>query len=246
MNDPTIERYEGGNSLLDGLAAEDQAAVMEHLTIMIAEEASGGLARGERITAVYFPIDAVFSVLVELSGGDCYEVDSVGRGGFIGGELVLGVDIATRSVICQIGGRFAQMPLQAFRDLLADRPAFAIAVHRAMLLQWYRAQQTIACNFAHSLVQRCARWTAMTLDATGRPDFPFRAEYVAMMLGVQTNVVAEPMAALEAIGAIRYAEDYVHVRSEHRLREAACECYNAPVAFAHSFGLRDEGQRRTQ
>jgi CRP-like cAMP-binding protein len=246
MNDTTIDRYKGGNHLLDGLADDDRAAVTDHLTTTVAEEASSGLARGERVTAVYFPIDAVFSVLVELSGGDCYEVDSVGCGGFIGGELLFGVEIAARSVICQVAGRYALMPLAAFRQCLAHRPAFAVAVHRALLLQWYRAQQTIACNFAHSLVERCARWTAMTLDATGRAEFTFRAEYLAMMLGAQTNVVAEPMAALQAIGAIRYAEDHVHVLSERRLRGASCECYDAPVTFAHHFGARRDGQRRAQ
>ena len=246
MPETTLDRYEGGNRLIDGLAIPDREAVMEHLTMMLAEEASSGVARGEPVTAVYFPIDAVFSVLVELSGGDCYEVDSVGHGGFVGGELLLGIDVAPRSVVCQIGGRFAQMELDAFRQCLTERPAFADAAQRTLLLQWYRAQQTIACNFAHSLPERCARWTAMTLDATGRADFTLRAEYLAMMLGAQTNVVAEPMAALEAIGAIRYADDQVDVVSERRLREAACECYNAPSAYAQRLGENSDGPRRAQ
>ncbi|MDQ6926914.1 MAG: hypothetical protein M3154_11860 [Candidatus Eremiobacteraeota bacterium] len=203
-----------------------------HLTTMAADEASSGISRGERITAAYFPIDAVFSVLVELHGGNCYEVDSVGGGGLIGGELILGADIAARSVICQIAGRFAQMPTHAFEQFLAERPAFSAAVQKALLMQWYRAQQTIACNFAHTYVERCARWTLLTYEAVGRTDFNFRAEYVAMMLGVQTHLVAEPMAALQAIGALRYADDHATILSERRLRDAACECSTTPAEFA--------------
>jgi CRP-like cAMP-binding protein len=236
--------YGGGNRLIDGLPAPDRDAIVRELAVMTADEASGGISHGERITAAYFPIDAVFSVLVELSGGDCYEVDTVGRGGLIGGELLLGLDAASRSVICQIEGRFARMPADAFARYVAEAPAFAVAVHRALLLQWYRAQQTIACNFAHSLVERCARWTLLTREAVGRLDFRFRAEYLAMMLGEPTHAVVEPMAALQAIGALRYGDDSVTIVSERRLREAACECYTAPVDFAKRLTARDGAQRK--
>ena len=241
---PDHTPYDGGNRLIDGLPAPDRDAVIPELTVMTADEASDGLARGERIAAAYFPIDAVFSVLVELSGGECYEVDSVGCSGFIGAELLLGLDAAPRSVICQIGGRFARMPADTFERCVAAAPAFAVAAHRALLLQWYRAQQTIACNFAHSPAERCARWTLLTRDAVGRLEFRFRAEYLAMMLGERTHSVAEPMAALQAIGAIRYDDDTVTIVSERRLRESACECYKAPVDFAKHLAARDGAHRK--
>jgi CRP-like cAMP-binding protein len=246
MNPATPSRYDGGNRLIDSLPAADRESVIAHLTMMTAEEASGGISRGKPIEAAYFPIDAVFSVLVELSGGDCYEVDSVGRGGLIGGELIFDVGVASRSVICQIGGHFAQMPRDAFEECVANTPSFAAAVHRALLLQWYRAQQTIACNFAHTLIERCARWTLMTNDAVGRTEFTFRAEYLAMMLGVQTHLVEEPMTALEAMGALRFADDSVTIVSERRLREAVCECYHEPVDYARRIGMRRRGERASQ
>ncbi|HEV2737460.1 MAG TPA: Crp/Fnr family transcriptional regulator [Candidatus Elarobacter sp.] len=236
-------RYEGGNRVIDGLPAAERREAIRHLTMMTAEEASGGIARGEPIAAVYFPIDAVFSVLVELSGGDCYEVDTIGRGGLIGGELLFGAEGASRSVICQVSGRFAQMPRDAFEQHLAQVPSFATAVQNAMLLQSYRAQQTIACNFAHTLVERCARWILLTHDAIGRADFTFRSEYLAMMLGVQTNVVAEPLAALQALGTVRFADEVVTVVSERRLRDAACECYTVPVEYAQRLETRPRMQR---
>jgi CRP-like cAMP-binding protein len=243
MDETTPVGYGGGNRLIDGLPPADRDEVVAHLTTMTADEASGGISRGKPVTAAYFPIDAVFSVLVELRPGDCYEVDSVGCGGLIGGELLFGADFATRSVICQIAGRFAQMPRDAFGDCVARMPSFANAVHRALLLQWYRAQQTVACNFAHTPVERCARWALMTYDAVERAEFTFRAEYLAMMLGLQPHAVAEPMAALQAIGAVRYADDTVTIVSERRLREAACECYTAPVDLAQRLAT---GRARTQ
>ena len=246
IDENTGAAYDGGNHLIDELRAADRREVIGHLTTIVAEEASGGISRGERIAAVYFPVDSVFSVLVELTGGDCYEADSVGREGLIGGELLLGAATASRSVICQVGGRVAQMPVDAFEGCVERIPAFSAAVHSALLMQWYRAQQTIACNFAHTLVERCARWTLLTHDAIGRPEFPFRAEYLAMMLGVQTNVVKEPMAVLEALGAIRYTGSSVTVSSSARLRESACDCYSAPVEFRKRVEMRKPLQREAQ
>ena len=67
-----------------------------------------------------------------------------------------------------------------------------------------------------------------------------------MMLGMQTHAVVEPMATLEALGAIRYADDQLHVVSERRLRGAACECYAAPVEYARNVAVRRDGQRTAQ
>ena len=246
MDDSANGQYFGGNRLVDGLPLVHRNEVVSHLSMMIAEEASGGITRGERITAAYFPVDSVFSVLVELGGGDCYEADTIGREGLVGGELILGADVASRSVICQVGGRFAQMPLDAFQRCLADMPSFRDAVQRALLMQWYRAQQSIACNVAHTMLERCARWALLTYDAIGRPEFPLRAEYLAMMLGVRTDAVAEPMRVLEAIGAIRYADGCVTVLADHRLREAACECYAAPADYSRRLGTARPVQREAE
>ena len=239
-------RYDGGNHIIDGLPPADRAEIVRHLTMMTADDASSGNSRGEAITAAYFPVDTVFSVLVELNGGDCYEADTVGREGLIGGEVLFGADVAPRSVICQLAGQFAQMPVAAFERCLAQTPSFAAAVRRALLMQWYRAQQTIACNFAHTLVERCARWTLLTQDAIGRPVFPLRAEYLSMVLGVQTHVVTEPMSVLEAIGAIRYRDDAVSIASDSGLRDAACECYTAPLDYAQRITVRRPREREAQ
>ncbi len=135
------------------------------------------------------------------------------------------------------------MSVDGFERCVAHVPPFAAAARHALLMQWYRAQQTVACNFAHTLVQRCARWTLLTHDAIGRPEFPLRAEYLAMMLGVQTHAVTEPMAVLQSIGAIRQGDEIVTVASERRLREAACDCYTAPVEHAKRLESRKRLQR---
>ena len=231
MDEIADVRYDGGNRLIDGLPAADRDDVIRHLTMMTAEEASGGISRGERYRGGVLPGRLGLLGPRRTGGGDCYEADSVGREGVIGGELLLGADVASRSVICQVGGRFAQMPAEAFLRCVGHMPSFAGTVHRALLMQWYRAQQTIACNFAHTLVERCARWTLLNHDAIGRAEFPLRAEYLAMMLGVQTHLVAEPMAVLQSIGAIRFDGDTVVIVSDLRLRSGVRVLHRA-VDFA--------------
>ena len=243
MDQGPQRRYEGGNRLIDGLEPADYDAVARSLTVMHAAEASTGISYGDPIGAVYFPMGALFSVLVEVDGGDCYEVDTVGRDGLVGGELLLGATLASRSVICQGGGSFAQMPVDAFEGQLAAAPAFRRAVGQALQLQWFRTQQTIACNFAHTLAERCARWILMNRDEAGTDEFPLRLEFLSMMVGVRPHLIAEPLAALQGIGAIRYADGVVRVLSEIGLREAVCECYTVPHHHARRLGmLRREGR----
>ena len=225
------EPYEGGNRLLDGLSRTGRLGIVSNLAVLTAEEPSHGLARGEAVASVSFPIDAVFSVLVELHDGESYEVDTVGRSSLIGGEMLLGAPIAARSVICQLGGRFARMPVAAFSDAAERSTEFRTAVLRSLHLQWFRSQQTVACNFRHDFTERCARWILMTQDEVGRDAFHLRREYLSMMLGCAPAEIELPMQALETVGAIRYADEDVAVLSSGQLHEAACECFAATARY---------------
>jgi CRP-like cAMP-binding protein len=225
MTTPPAEAYSGGNRILDRLPAGERAAIASHLTVLGAEEPSDLLQRHAPIDSVVFPIDAVFSVVVELRGGHAYEVATVGHEGTIGAELVLGMNKAARSVLCQIGGRYARMLAGHFLDAVRDNARLRDEVQRSLVRQWLVSQQTVACNFAHRVEQRAARWILMTYDQVGRSEFALRREYLSIMLGLPTSMIDEPMAALATAGAIRYDGKVVVIMDRRRLVDAVCECY---------------------
>jgi CRP-like cAMP-binding protein len=162
---------------------------------------------------------------VELSQGHTYEVDVIGRGGVVGAEIAIGAQRALRTVLCQAGGRVAQLPCHQFKDVLARNETFLLAVRDSLRRQWFDSQQTVACNFVHTVEQRAARWILMTQDQSGRDHFPMRYEYLAIMLGIPQMKVHEPIGVLAQLDCIRYADEHVTVISREALRNYVCECY---------------------
>ena len=229
---PLASAYCGGNAILDRLSPHEREDLLLHLSVYIEEEGSVLRARDRRIDAVHFPIDAVYSVVVELSLGHTYEVDFIGRAGVVGAEVAIGAEIASRTVMCQAGGRVAKLLRNQFIDAIAQNPPFLVAVRESLRRQWFDSQQTVACNFVHTIEQRAARWILITQDQIGREHLPLRAELLSIMLGVTIAMVRRPLAVLVHLGCIRYEDDYVTVVSREALREHGCECYDPHKARA--------------
>jgi CRP-like cAMP-binding protein len=89
----------------------------------------------------------------------------------------------------------------------------------------FSAQQFAACNTKHTVLQRCARWLAMTADRVGSPQFSLTHDFLAIMLGVRRAGVSEAADALHRLGAIEYRRGVVNVLNASLLRGTACECY---------------------
>ena len=226
------ERYEQGNVLIDTLPLLDREHVSRYLGVSAVEVPDCVIAHGSRFGDVLFPIDAVFSVTAELRQGDAYEVAATGRQGLIGAELALGFHTAPRSVMTQVEGRTASMPGEAFSRCVHDSEALARAVHRHLLRRLFVAEQFIACNFAHDVTQRCARWVLMLHDEIGRDEFALRHEFLGMMLGLRPRAAAQAAEVLTAMGVVRYSGEALAVLDRDALLETACECYEAQRRFA--------------
>jgi CRP-like cAMP-binding protein len=224
--------YLGGNAILDRLSPGEREELLPELNVTYEEEGIVLRARDEPIDAVHFPIDSVYSVIVELAQGHSYEVGVIGRNGAIGAEIAIGARISSRAILCQAPGSIAQISGERFRIALDRSPAFLAAVRESLRRQWYDSQQTVACNFAHTLEQRAARWILMTHDQIGHPRFHLRSEFLSIMLGVNDMQVREPLALLEQLGCIRREDNVMTIVSLDTLHEYACECYdrqrNAP------------------
>jgi CRP-like cAMP-binding protein len=219
------ERYVSGNRILDDLPPADRSEVTSQLAVFHHSDTSLVWLRDAPIDAVYFPVDAVYSIVVELARGTAYEVATVGRSDVLGAELLIGAEVAARTALCQVGGRVARMELRDFRACLVQSRPFVLATQESLRRQWFVSQQTVACNFVHTDVQRCARWILMTQDQTNRDCFPLRAEYFSIMLGLATAQVERPMRELESLGGISYLDEVLTIFSRERLRQSACECY---------------------
>ncbi|MBV8066343.1 MAG: Crp/Fnr family transcriptional regulator [Candidatus Eremiobacteraeota bacterium] len=191
---------------------------------------------GAPIDRVYFPQSAVISIVQLMQEGSAAEIGMVGCEGVSGVESILGGGPATGRHICQVPGTALSLSAGALRrgvkerdDLLRSLLGY-VGGYAAMLAQ------LIACNRLHRVEQRCARWLLMTVDRSGRLEFPMTQERLSMMLGAQRPTVTTVMTSLRDAGCLENTRGRVKIKDRKCLGSFACECYQLCRSY---FGFED-------
>jgi CRP-like cAMP-binding protein len=84
---------------------------------------------------------------------------------------------------------------------------------------------SVACNGAHSLKQRLARWLLMMRDRCDGDALPITQSLLAEMLGVQRPSITNAARELEHAGLIARGLRQVTILDRPGLVAASCECY---------------------
>ena len=177
------------------------------------------------ITAVYFPVDCVVSVVRLLEGEMPIEVSTVGAEGMAGLPAFLGADISPTRSFCQVPGQALRLEVPALRQFLAAGSGLAALLLRYTRVVMAELAQNVACNQLHSTEERCARWLAQTDDRVEGDVFPMTQDFLAQMLGVRRATVSLSARLLQQAGLIRYSRGRITVLDRDGLHAAACSCY---------------------
>jgi CRP-like cAMP-binding protein len=204
-----------------------KAALLERLEPVRLALRSTIYEMGGPVRHVYFPIDAVISVVTVMRDGTQIEVVTVGREGVAGAQAMLDGDVASRLTWTQVAGDAYRCDFGVFMELCEHYPPLRSLVYRYISAQLDIMAQSIACNRLHYVSERCARWLLMTVDRVGRDEFPLTHEVLATMLGVRRAGVSIAAAALQDAGFISYSRGRFTVVNRAGLETAACECYAA-------------------
>ena len=84
---------------------------------------------------------------------------------------------------------------------------------------------SVACNGAHSLGERLARWLLMMDDRSDADELPITQNLLAEMLGVQRPTITNAAGELERAGLIERGRRQVTILDRRGLTKASCECY---------------------
>lgn len=180
---------------------------------------------GDPTDFVYFPISGIVSVLTVLENGMMIEFATVGREGSTGVPILLGLGESNLALISQVPGSAWRIRTGHFLDAIAASPGLARALNCYSGVMYAFLAQSAACNRAHHVDERCARWLLMTHDQAGGNEFPITQEFLAQMLGVSRPSVALSAAALHRAGLISYHRGEMTIIDRAGLERAACECY---------------------
>jgi len=183
---------------------------------------------------VFFPDSGVVSVVAVYADGSIIEMATVGREGFTDVQAIFGAKRSSVQLLVQIPGNAAKMSRAAFMGSMQSMPSFRSIMEAYVQAFLEQVMVSVACNGAHSLKQRLARWLLMMRDRSDGDALPITQSLLAEMLGVQRPTITIAAAELERAGLIERGRRQVTILDRQGLTAASCECYQlvrARLAF---------------
>ena len=220
------------NELLQKLSTEDFELLAPHLQSVDLPANHILHHAGDSITAIHFPCGPAF-VSFAVAVEDDREVESllVGREGAIG--IPLGISLrrglapAYARIIVKVGGIVQRLPLGAFVQIQQRSASLQDLFTRYAACQLAQLLQTAACNAAHSIEQRAAKWIIATQEHIGRDEIPFTHEQLASMLGVSRSYASRVIQILKARRILATRRGAILILDAPALQASACACSRA-------------------
>jgi CRP-like cAMP-binding protein len=175
---------------------------------------------------VFFPDNGVISVVAVYANGDIIEMATIGREGCSGFQAIFGVKISSVRFLVQIPGSAARLSRAAFTRAMESMPSF-----RKLMFAYVQAflEQVLvsgACNGAHSLKQRLARWLLTMRDRIDGNTLLITQDLLADMLGAHRPSITHAAHELELAGLIERGRRQVTILDQEGLKKESCECYH--------------------
>ena len=229
---PPVSTAVNPNLLLAALPVDVYQRVFPELTSISTKIPTVLHAAGEPTTHLFFPGDGFVSEVLPLRDGKMVEIATVGREGMVGVAALSRGQISVCSSMVQAHMDVCfRMPFLAFQKEMGRHEAFFDLVTDYVVAHQGCTAQAAACNIAHSVEQRLARWLLTAQDRIGRSSFPLTQEFVAIMLGATRQTVTITEGVLQKAGFITYHRGQMVIVERTQLEAAACECYDVTTAL---------------
>jgi CRP-like cAMP-binding protein len=213
------------NRLLLALPPADLTRLMPALERVSCEREQVLIDVDSPLDHVFFPDSGVVSAVAVYADGRVIEMATIGREGCTGMQAAIGAESSFYRLLVQIPGGAAKMPSPAFTRTMGSVPSFRTLVYAYLQAFLEQALVSVACNGAHTLKQRLARWLLTMRDRSDDDTLPITQSLLAEMLGVQRPTVTNAARELERAGLIARGRRQVAILDREGLEEASCECY---------------------
>ena len=213
------------NHILEALPLAERDRLFPHLKLVTLPLGAVLYESGDAQRYIYFPIDAIVSLLYVLKDGSSAEIAVVGNDGAIGIALFMGGATTTNRAIVQSAGsayRLTRRRLKQEFERHGEMLHILLRYTQALITQM---AQTAVCNRHHSVDQQLCRWLLLSLDRLASNELTMTQELIANMLGVRREGVTEAAGKLQKLGVIRYRRGKITVLDRSQLEALSCECY---------------------
>ena len=214
-----------GNNFLRALHPSDVGLLEPHLQEWEGSNGTVLYEPGDTVQWVYFPCGpSLISFLVVLDDGRAVETALVGREGAIGGIVTQGRLPAYARAEVQFPGQFLRMRTAELEE--AKLRSMTLRHLFARYADCVMAQifQAVACNAAHTIEQRTAKWLLSAMQRTGDHEVPLTQEQLANMMGVGRSYISRILTNLKARGFLKTMRGRMCVTDTVALEGLACGC----------------------
>ncbi|MGE0857838.1 MAG: Crp/Fnr family transcriptional regulator [Gammaproteobacteria bacterium] len=213
------------NYLLAALPPDVQARIYPALELIALPLGKVLYESGDRLRFVYFPTDAIVSLLYVMESGASAEISVVGNEGLIGVAVFMGGESTSGRAIVQSAGSAYRLPGQLLKDEFHRHGDLLLLILRYTQSFITQMAQTAVCNRHHSIDQQLCRWLLLSLDRLPSNKLVMTQELIANMLGVRREGVTDAAGKLQKLGVIEYSRGHITVLDRPRLELLTCECY---------------------
>jgi CRP-like cAMP-binding protein len=180
----------------------------------------------DKVHWIYFPGNAILSVLALFADGRCAEALTIGNESAAGILYGLTGACTQSRTVTQQPGLAYKVPAEVLRELAAARPALLRALLGSVQQDFARAEYAVGCNALHSGTERLARWLLANQDRVGSGvPINITQEALALVLGVQRTTVTGLATRMRDDGAISYSRGKLKIIDRGSLKRLSCACY---------------------
>jgi CRP-like cAMP-binding protein len=213
------------NRLLLALPSRNLKRLMPELEHIRCQREQVLMDADSSLDHVFFPDSGVVSVVAVYANGSVIEMATIGREGCSAVQAVFGAKMSSVRLLVQIPGSAAKMSRAAFTRAMGSMPSFRGLMYAYVQAFLEQVMVSVACNGAHSLKERLARWLLMMRDRGDEDLLPITQNLLAEMLGVHRPSITNAARELERAGLIECGRRQVRILDRQGLIKASCECY---------------------
>ncbi len=214
------------NQLLATLPQNEYQRLLPHLTPVYLKTGNVLWKAFEPITSVYFPNNALVSLVSTMDNGATTEVALIGHEGMVGLPVIFGGQYFPYEAVVHIEGVALKLDAQILKQEFNKEETLyqrLLIYSQARLTQ---SAQMAACNRQHTIEARLARWLLSVSDCTLSNELPITQELIANMLGIRRSGVTVALGELQKQGIVRCLRGRIIILDKQRLEKSSCECYS--------------------
>lgn len=213
------------NSLLAALPREEFEGLLSEMQQV--DLSSGDILHGleDSIRHVYFPHDAVISLISQMKSGASVEAAMVSGEGMVGLPVFWGSDAVVMQAVVLISGRATRIKAKVFKEEFCKSRLLRTLLHQYTQTLLTQTTQSTACNGLHQLQERFAKWLLLLGDRLKEDEFKLTHELISQMLGVRRAGVSTVASDLRRLGLIESSRGNIRIVNRTGLEAIACECY---------------------